>query len=302
MIKNKHGNLSALCRLALVPLAFFITNGHANLCCPPETGAPRIAFLSSIYENPCIDFFRGFYVGANVGYRWGFDRLKIEGETPPDLQRNMKSQLTTIFRAGYGHVYEILFLGIEAGYEYRSLEQSTTYTSPVFNVFEDVQPVFPPLEGVPVTTTIRAQHAATLDFLPGFVITPRTLLYARFGVEYSRFTWSRRFSVIEFLLNQPGIPPRDELLAREFRDTDSETNHGARLGLGIARAVTQHVSVDINYIYSIANNLIFQKTRDPIETEGSLFGLPVALDDFVRAKNTIRPNRNEVNIGLTFRF
>lgn len=283
-----------------IALLICSSTSYASVCCRPENTGPRIAYLSSIYENPCIDFFRGFYAGANIGYRWGLNGLKIDGDAPAHLDRDKKTSLATLFRLGYGHVYEALFVGIEAGYEYRSLEQPSTYDTPVFNTFVNNQPAVPPTEGFPVTTIIRAQHSATLDFLPGFVVTPRTLVYARFGVEYSRYTWVRHFSIVELIAADPGDP--QTLIAREFRHTDSETNHGFRLGLGVARAITSHVSVDLNYIHEVANNLIFQKTRIPVATTDSFFGLPTALPGFLSSKNTIRPDRNEVNIGVTFRF
>jgi len=144
---------------------------------------------------------------------------------------------------GYGHVWNRLYLGGELGYQYDT--QVTKFT---------LNATTPQIKNA----EIDSHHNISLDFTPGLLINLNTLIKAYIGMGLSRYTLD---------LPQIGFSER-------------KTTYSYRFGIGIAHAFNQHFSMNLNYIYSLANKFTFEDTAKNL-------------------KVNVHPDVNEVSVGLT---
>ncbi len=108
----------------------------------------------------------GAYVGADLGYSW----FKVkESGTPPDVFNFSMNAPVVFAKAGYGETFGSVYFGGEGRVGYNFASQSITADSG---------------NSLKLTPSLMAGAAARL----GTYLNPRTLLYARFGLDYGRLT------------------------------------------------------------------------------------------------------------------
>jgi opacity protein-like surface antigen len=288
---------------------------------------PLINYVATAERTFCRGYFGGFYLGAAYGAGIVNYRLRIEGVpfpfTPfPFILRNYHTRrgyLVTIFNGGFNLVYNYFFLGGELGYNYRSRTHlidrgdgiDFLASTAIFNGVGIVSAQSFPGR---VQLDINSQHAVTADILPGFVVD-RFVAYLRLGIEQSRYTWSRRFCIpfitVNTLAPTPFTPNLITITNVDFAESISQPENGYRLGVGFGYAVGRHISFHLNYIHTFSNRLNFVPTVLPALSNVPLpsaaqpvlvTALTTVFIPQLAAENSIRPQRDEVNFGVKFRF
>lgn len=286
--------LQILCSLIMLVVSY---SAVASLCCSGnsdtiEVDTSRFTQAIPILPKPfypiepyppCIDYFSGVFLGLDWGYRWGKNDLEIAGVSPIELKDDSKVAITANFNVGYGYTYCSFYLGGELFYLYRMRDKPTRYFFEPGFVSEPEDLI--EFERISVSSEINSQQGACFDLLPGYLLTQRTLIFARLGIERDRFTWSRTFSV-------PQDVARDIL----FDSHDDETTTAYRLGIGVVQAFNAHFGLTANFVYIFANDVHFtarEPQPSPLER-----AFPSNVSAFFNARNTIRPDRYEITIGF----
>lgn len=248
---------------------------------------PLPRYLPETGLQCCMDYFSGIFFGLDWGYRFGPNELKIEADFTHDLTDDEKIAITANFNLGYGYTFCSFYLGGELSYLYRLRDKPSRYFFDPGSLVTD-EGVFVFRE-VPVYTEIQSQQGVSFDLLPGFLLSQKSLVYARVGIEEDNYTWNRNFTIAQ--LDENSV---------FFNSHDRKSGQAYRLGLGYLQAITPHFGVDANFIYIFASDIQFKPRETeptPVITIGGL-GFPANVDPFFNSKNTIRPERFELTIGF----
>jgi opacity protein-like surface antigen len=152
----------------------------------------------------------GFAVGVQTGFSQGQDRSDLN-VTRKDVQtRSLEGPLAGI-NATYGYTFANQFyLGAEAYFNYENSWQD--YTNPTFSNW---------------TTERKIGNNFGFDLLPGYHLDQNSLLYAKLGINYAD-------------LQITNITPSSS-------NPYSATLPGIDLGLGFRHALTQNLSLALEY-------------------------------------------------------
>lgn len=295
-----------------LPCGQVITNSPGVGYDTPVTPYMNYMATSSCCKNP-NNYFGGLYVGA--GWGGGFVDSNIEIVNPgipgvhtlTGLDSDSRSYLVGILNAGFNLVINHFAFGIEAGYNYRSRTNPTSYFDEV-----DLLAVgtLDPPRGIIVTPCkvrfdINSQHAATIDVLPGFVYS-RFIVYIRLGYEHAQYKFERRVCVPTATLSAGDF---DAIVDDEeyIFSPPARTEDGYRAGLGFGIAVCRNLSFHLNFIHTFSEK--FTYTPDVSAIIGNAPDIIPLPEDrsFIRvdqlaSKITIEPQRNEVNFIMRWTF
>lgn len=254
----------------------------------------------------------GFYIGTGFGFGDIDYNLSIPGFTFNDSDTYMVERAVI----GYIHPINQFVIGIELGYNYRSVTEPIRYDDPSVIVFQNfiggaLQPQFT-VTPCQVRLDIDAQSSLSLDLLPGVMVTPQLLFYARIGGEAGNFTWHRRLCVPATTLTQiPALQFNVNFTADDIEVTDSQTDYifSYRLGVGAAYAVGRHVSFNLNATHIAGGSATFTPNATAFVNAFPVFitTLPFTTANLsnlttLLAENRIEPTRNEVTFGVNFTF
>ena len=165
----------------------------------------------------------GLYVGVGVGGNMYHDTLTVcNTSTSNQISKSFNTTDTqaSIF-AGVGKTFrDTYYLGVEAN-----------------SYFPNHYILWSKRPGVTVTdltyeTSFQIQDYVNLDLLPGYRISPESLIYRRAGISFSNITENQEAIST--------VPPSN--------DTNSRV--GGRFGAGIAYEITQHFGIGLDYYYS----------------------------------------------------
>lgn len=301
-----------------LPCGQVITNSPGVGYDTPVTPYMNYMATSSCCKN-LYNYFGGFYVG--VGWGVGIVDWNIELQNPgvpgvnnlTGLDSDSRSYLVGIGNAGFNLVVGYFSLGIEVGYNYRSRTNPTSYFDTVdFQLLADL--VLDPPEDTRIVATlpckvrfdINAQHAATIDLLPGFVYK-RFTTYLRLGVEHTKFDFQRRVCF-------PAVTIDDDLFEADIDNIDyvfsppSQSKTGYRVGLGFGIAATNHISFHLNFVHTFSEKVTYSPDVTDIIANFPVIVDPIG-DAFIvnrvsqlGSNITIEPQRNEVNFGVRWTF
>lgn len=274
---------------------------------------PCVNYAASVERLRRVGCFEGFYVGTAFGIGGVTNNLEVNNVEPFQLRGDSKSYSVIRFDAGYAFTYCQFYLALEVGYNYRSAVRPARYTDTVSftqtALIDDVGIVLAQATTTPcdIHIDLNSRHAGTVDLLPGFLFSRCFLGYLRLGVEKSQYTWTRRVCIpdVSFIIGDTTLT--GTVFDQEFVDSDKKTTTGYRVGLGLAYAVTCHVSFNINFVYTIGEDLSFTPNvtniASSVPTIPGFPGLTVTRDlSFLAARNTIRTDRYEGALGVTFTF
>lgn len=184
------------------------------------------------------------YVGASLGYGKNSYSLK----DPNSVKTNMNSNgvIGGLF-AGYGvTLSNNIYLGGEGFVNGGT--QSTSNKA---------------IANLSTRTQLTSKYSYGLDFVPGYKVTPTTLVYGKVGVVRTQFKQAQSLVV--------GAP------ANAVAGSNTNTVTGGRLGLGVQTEVATNVAVRGEFVHTSYNS-------------------------FSSLGNRISPKNNQVNFGLVYSF
>lgn len=283
----------------------------ANVSDTPSyaVGVPPIAnYVATSQSNACRGYWSGLYLGAAYGLGVIDYNLEVGGVTPGTLNSNTRSYLTTILDAGFNIVVDYFFLGAEVGYNYRSRTNQISYLP-----LQDTLSTFTE-DGIPfvvaypceVRFDINSQHAGTADLLPGLAFS-RFVVYLRLGFEQTKYNIDGSFCFPSVLIDDVTEENLVSVDGVDFAQSFNKTANGYRLGIGFGYAFSVHLSLHLNYVHTFENKIsVAFDTTDvaanvPVIIVGEDTASFVSLPQ-IGATHVFEPQRNEVNLGVKFRF
>ncbi len=289
--------------------------GGANTLAPGDPSInPMINYVATVESNLCRGYFSGFYVGAAYGAGITNFDYRIAGRAPFMLDKDKRSYLVGIFDAGFNLVFDYFLLGVEGSYNYRSRSNPISFnTEATFSLssaaFAGVPFVVARSYPCRLQVDIESQHAVAADLLPGFAYD-RFTAYLRLGVEETKYKWHRTITFPKVAVNTAVVPSIIGVINQDFIESQSKSENGYRAGLGFGYAVGPHVSFHLNFIHIFTQKISVTPRVLPttliapdLTVSPPLAATPsqVAITELAAA-NTFEPQRNEVNVGVRFRF
>jgi len=213
---------------------------------------PMIAFAGGVdvgMAPPSQNGFNGFYVGAGVGvvhptYETLSDTTTLDvpffssGHVLDQLwysARHTTNHVIGNLFAGYGMTWNSFYLGGEVSINLGSTKAGT-------NTF--TRGGGPPLVNEvlinEVTVKLRS-FEADLDAMPGFLLTPHTLLFARIGAAFNKLKLNSN-SFGEDFATSPGVAG--------VNLANNKSTVGVRAGLGLQEQFSDNFSIRADYIYT----------------------------------------------------
>ncbi len=263
-----------------------------------------------------VDIWSGGYVGANVGYDWGRDRISSTGApgncsvpTPvgncnlvaangsSPLMANAATFDTSLSRSGFiyggqaGHnwlLHNIFWsndgvLGVEVDFQGKSDSKSTTFSS----VAPDPNFAANPLNST-YTQTDKISALGTLRGRAGVLWGPSTLLYATAGVA-----WANVRSTSNFVQNENNPP---FLLPFGASSQVTQEVFGPVIGAGVEWKWTANWSVKAEYLYADFGNV---STVTQLVQPNSVFG---GVQGSATVLTTTHLHDNIARVGVNYRF
>ena len=156
----------------------------------------------------------GCYVGGDVGVAW--NSTKVNDEVDPTVSLGSLSNSGILGGARVGCDYQIagpVVIGLSGGFDWTGLKASVTSAA--------LDPLY---------LTGKVSHVATVDARLGYLVTPKTLTYAKLGVAFTRTS---------ALLTLSGTP----------YDSVSFNQTGISAGAGVEQRIHGNFSVFAEYNY-----------------------------------------------------
>lgn len=210
----------------------------------------------------------GIYAGVNAGYKWGTFGVHIEGDGGSDgwmdddlAMRIRNSGFMGGGQIGYNHQINNLVLGVEADLQYVGrtsnaveLTQTIDFGGGPFDIETRTK------AGIEWFGTVRGRIGYAMD---------RTLVYATGGLAYGR-------TRVHYEFDGPGD-------IFDYRENGSEMHLGYAVGAGVEQALTDTLSVKLEYLYT------------------DLGKKEIGFTDAVH-RDTVRYDAHAVRVGLNVRF
>lgn len=289
----------------------------SNLPMPPydPNGVQPFENYLARTECACVAARTGFYFGAGFGYGAVNYNLNIPGI---GTNNTSNSYVTERVDIGFSLIRRCFFLGIELGYNYRSVTGPTFYEDPSTVTEIALLPPLPPVEVAAVQSTpctvrlnINSQNAGTFDLLPGFSLASRLSVYGRIGVEFASYTWRRRVCFPAVAIATEGLAIGTIVADEEFGENQTDAIVSGRLGLGASYAAGPHLRFNVDFIHMTGSTGKFTPNNTRFERLLAITpNVPIPIvpqpvianTDTLTAENTIKPTRNEVFLGMTLTF
>lgn len=230
--------------------------------------------------------FDGVYGGLSVGGVYGYfsqsgnAELNLgSGPLATTFQAPFDTHTSNIAlfgggQAGFGHVFNRVYLGMEANGDlgtvnnvnYPELTDSTSdLTANVKN-----------------TSSIQNNYGVT--FRPGFLITPTLMVYGQAGVEWAQIDFN---STATF----GNIPGTNQIYS--ISSASDSNQMGYRLGVGLEKKTTKHLSMHVEYDFTAFHSI------DVSNQTAIAGGLPGSNNNMTQSA-TLTPYMHSVMIGVNY--
>jgi opacity protein-like surface antigen len=231
--------------------------------------------------------FDGFYVGADVGVNQGVfnvnssAELNIPGVTEL-IPRQQSYNSTTVapiggLTLGYGKTFNRLYLGLRLNGDLSTL-QKTSNSHLQENTFGYTQTD---------QTKAKLSNDYGLLFQPGFLLTPRTLIYGLVGPEGSNLSVSNTTSFIAPVgvgVGAVSSTKRSEVI-------------GIRAGLGFQQYLAHHISIGAEYDFTS-----YEHERANATGSGVLTGLGFDVPYTLNSASRVSPFTNTLVANIEYHF
>ena len=262
-----------------------------------------------------VDIWTGGYVGANIGYGWGRDRIDSEGAAGtcsslalgcivgPNGYSALSAQAATFKtsvdrsgliyggQAGHNWLLHNMFwnwdgvLGVEVDYQGLSDRHTTSLTTTAPSAFF---PAFPITQTA--TMSDRLNSFGTLRGRAGLLWGPSTLLYATAGVAFANARTN-----VAITQSIPPVPPT--VAPYGFAAQSTQELFGPTIGVGAEWKWTANWSVKAEYLYADLYSMTLN---------GSLvspfFGLGAGTFSSANVNYNTRYHENVARVGVNYRL
>lgn len=242
--------------------------------------------------------FEGFYVGGSMGghltegaqagsahgtYDFGGSSV---GVYPADLQQGLFDHgIAGILYAGYGACFDCFYMGAEGFLQFGDATLQNTQRNSDFAGLDTIHDLSASVKGK--TTCCQGG----VDFLPGIVIDPVTLIYGRVGVSVAR-TSLKIDSVHSGV--ESGLTPNN--WNQSLKLSKGRTRAAFRAGAGLEQRLTPRISLRADYIYTDYGKLSLRGSLAGVTSGGT--AAPVTVSNF----DKLHIYDHAVLLGLNYRF
>lgn len=254
--------------------------------------------FSAAYANYNISY-EGPYVGASVGSalmtaspglysQTIYNNITTQGGALNTLINQQNIMKGNVFRgdifAGYGFAWQQLSLSAEIFLElqhyketqYTSVNGNTSFFGLTYNTYNIT------------TVQIKPWHSG-LDFRPGFILNPASLIYARVGFSFNNVKLTSRTN---FYTADPRI---GETNLQKFLLSKNRNKVALRLGAGLEEHVTDELSIRADYVFTDYGRLSLDGTSGVLE-------LPSFNSKQINLKTAGRVIDNALMISMLYSF
>lgn len=268
-----------------------------------------LGLTASLLAGKCeAQGFRGFYAGLNGGGQittargcinnnYGFINLYN------DVDKHVQKEDIDIYRAkgfgsfylGYGQTCSCFFAGVEGFINFPKHQVNKKRYSDFNEVYESQ------IEYVNFHENLDYRQRASsrsieygIDFKPGVLLGPCTLLYGRVGAAFNRFNFKSKsiagYSDESIGHNLSPISVEETLCAHRYKQKT-----GLRLGVGFEQLVWGNFGITLDYIYTYYGNICLSGSQDTTVRDRTVEkGLAVSSD--------LRLRNHAVLLGISYRF
>jgi len=175
---------------------------------------------------------------------------------------------------GYGKEFSFpYYLGVEAFANYFSTKTKGSENTKIDLDNNDIY----------VSTEVRNSYAFGGDARLGWLISPRTMLYVLFGIDYAKFGGKSE------AVDTGNLAYSNKLISNEF----DKWKMGYMPGVGIETCLNDHVSLRVQYTYTFYDSFTYSTSfEDPVGNLGPAI---------VSLKTKVSPHRDMLTLMLAFR-
>jgi opacity protein-like surface antigen len=209
--------------------------------------------------------FDGFYFGGSAGGAFVTAEPKIS-VSDVYTNRDQGGPFNTVLNAndvlkknafkggifaGYGKSWDVWYLGMEAFVNYENFTESDTFNSNGSTEFSEPNPSSAMFYNTTVyTNTTIDPFQVGVDVRPGFLLTPTTLLYMRFGSAFSTIKMNT-----ETTFYGASVKSNPESFATTLTDSQSKSVMALRAGAGLEQHLTNQWSIRADYVFTYYGKL-----------------------------------------------
>jgi len=160
------------------------------------------------------------------------------------------------------------------------------------------QTVLPPeiLLGISnISSTVKNRYSFGGDIRAGYLVSPRTMIYVLFGLDYARFNVKSGFGYSGSLVENPPTPPI-YLFSGQINDEFNKWKLGYMPGIGIETGLTDHVSLRAEYTHTFYSS--FSHTVNYTCHTTSEY----VVDCHATLKTKVKPSRGLFTVKLSYLF
>lgn len=269
----------------------------------------KLIAIALLLCGHCQANYNGFYAGLKVGG----ERAIANGHTSNFLGLiDIFDNTTTIsnrgetdghndivignFYAGYGFTCYGVFLGLEGFVNFPRHEIRKN------NVLESTLDFADESESVHIHQILDHCFKVTsrcveygVDFKPGFLITPCTLLYGRVGAAFNSFAICSRSELLYEDDSKGLVEPPSVSVMERFLSNKQHSMTGLRLGVGAELQVYENFGITLDYVFTEYGSVCIEGQHDT-----TIRGK--TLPDGLNVNSQAHLRNNAVLIGVSYRF
>ena len=260
--------------------------GLANLAILSFLFLTTSVFASGVYMPPTKPYFDGFYGGIGMGAVAALSDVKTSSElwlmsTPPlalsqgsrDLDLGKGGFNANIF-VGYGKTLNrSYYLGGELFGNYFTPKATGSHVIDVTGINPSSY------------NSVENRYSFGGDIRAGYLVSPRTMLYILFGLDYAKFKINSETTID---LSSLGLS------ATNINNNFNKWKLGYMPGVGIETGLTDHLSIRAQGTYTYFPSFSHSNTKDFVNPDGKTV--------YLTTDTKVKPSRWLFTVMLSYLF
>jgi len=268
-------------------------------------GFTTAVLANGLYTTPPVPiespYFNGPYVGIGVGMVHSHVDANADGSYEVSLEPP-QGPINGYYYYSKSHNFDMgkygfngnIFVGYGKTFEsspsyYLGGELFGNYFSPKLkgSSYSSDTTMYDSSYTMSINTEVKNSYSIGGDIRAGYLVTPRTMIYALFGVNYARFKVKSEFVFNPSYIGAPG-PAQ---VSNDF----SKLKLGYMPGVGMEMALADHVSLRTQYTYAFYSSLSNTVTKEIPQPIGGGVG-------HATLKTKVKPSRGLFTVKLSYLF
>jgi opacity protein-like surface antigen len=270
-----------------------------------------VSFLSlSSFLSSAQSAFDGAYATAEFGgalayanqsisnaFNLNIPSLEFSSTAPYQNNSSMNRPAATgTLLLGYGYSYQRWYMGGELGVSAGYYEMSSNANTGLDRFVQTGSLLTVSSAEATQTQVGLSPIQFSLFLRPGFLITPQSLLSVRVGTSFATASlYSNLYGVK--VLSDSGVP--QFLLPLQVQGKKSQHVAALQLGTGLEQAVSEHIKIRMDYLFSYYGKLRFQNSG------GNFNSISELKSDFILngvSYQSVSINTQSILLGLSYGF